>query len=134
MHNPNDLSIRGRAITYAKKHGVKLRMEAELEDTDRLVAANEAHWKNVLNFAHGPFSLLERARESAYDLVDPPITQWSVVELFGPNFDQPERADGERYGELWVVPSERADEFAEAKDADDHQIVDTYGYENEENS
>lgn len=41
-----DRSIRGQAIAYAKKHKVKLRMEPELEDTDRLLAAVEAHQKN----------------------------------------------------------------------------------------
>lgn len=125
-------SVRGRAITYAKKHRVKLRMEPELEDTDRLLAANEAHQKNVLNFAHGPYKALERAQDDAYNLVDPPITEWAVIELFGPGFDKPERADGEKYGELWVAPCDRADELAKAKGAESHQIVDSYGYQSEE--
>lgn len=120
---------REELIAYAKQHGLKLRMEPELEDTAPLLAAVEAHQQNVLNFAHGPYKALERAQDAAYLLVDPPITEWAVVELFGPRFNQPERPDGEQYGELWVVPADRADEFAEAKGAESRQVVDGYGYE-----
>lgn len=84
----------------------------------------------VSQYVHGPYKAVEKAREDAYMLVDPPITQWSVVELFGPEFDKPAR-DGsdETWGMLFVVPTDRADEFAESRGAESHGIVDTYGYD-----
>lgn len=81
--------------------------------------------------ASGPYRDLERAREAAEMSVDPPLTQWSVVELFGEGFDQPARdGSGELWGTLFVVPSDLADLFADQREAvTHHQIVDTFGYE-----
>jgi hypothetical protein len=86
----------------------------------------------VTDFAHGPYKSALKAGEAAYMLVDPPITQWSVIELFGEGYDRPV-GGGEIHGELWVVPTDRADEFAETKDAESFGYVDTYGYESESN-
>jgi hypothetical protein len=41
--NQTDLSIRGRAISYARAHELRLPMDPELMDTDPLLDAVEAH-------------------------------------------------------------------------------------------
>lgn len=70
-----------------------------------------------LTLAHGPYRSLDKAQEAAYLLVDPPLTQWAVVELFGPGFDRPAAdGSGETWGELWVMPDGMEAEFAEAND------------------
>lgn len=84
----------------------------------------------VTELAAGPYRRLERASEDAHDSVDPPYTLWAVVELFGPGFDRPAGdGSGETWGELWVLPAELVDEFAEIKGAETHQIVESAGYE-----
>jgi hypothetical protein len=86
----------------------------------------------ITKFVHGPYKDLHVAQHEADLLVYEPITQWSVVELFGPQFSRPAPSgQGETWGTLFVVPTDRADEFAEFKGAEHHQVVDTYGYEQE---
>jgi hypothetical protein len=96
---------------------------------------------DLLPYAHGPYRgeamrALAKAQHDAELLVgdgtpERPYTQWSVVELFGPAFDRPGPNEGEVFGELWVVPTERTDEWADEKGAESRQIVDTFGYEME---
>jgi hypothetical protein len=82
----------------------------------------------------GPFTGLERAREAAYNSVDPPYTLWAVVELYGDGFDRPAAdGSGEMWGQLWVVPDEQASAISEAKGAVSYQILDSYGYDDDGN-
>lgn len=128
-----DMSIRGRAIAYAQEWNVPMRhrtMPPELEDTEPLLAAVDAHQKEVLSYAHGPYKLLEAAQDQCDMMIGGgPYTSYSVVELFGEGRTRP-GPNGEEYGELWAVPTDLIPNFAWIKGVTMHQIVDTFGYDN----
>lgn len=80
----------------------------------------------------GPFEGVERARETADLLVDPPLTHWVVIELFGPDYDMLAKdGSGETWGTLYVIPADREVEFEQLMDAEGYTIVDDAGYDPE---